>query len=83
MIRVFLPTHLRTLARVGREVQVDVEGQVTLSAVLDALEAEYPMLRGTMRDQITHKRRDFVRFFACQVSPPSAEAYTWPPVVPK
>jgi hypothetical protein len=66
MIRVFLPTHLRTLARVGREVQVDVEGQVTLSAVLDALEAEYPMLRGTMRDQITHKRRDFVRFFACQ-----------------
>ena len=66
MIRVVLPTHLRTLARVGREVQIDVQGQVTQSAVLDALEAEYPMLRGTMRDQVTHQRRAFVRFFACQ-----------------
>ena len=66
MIRVVLPTHLRTLARVGREVQIEVQGHVTQSAVLDALEAEYPMLRGTMRDQVTHQRRAFVRFFACQ-----------------
>ena|SRR5437773_1032588 len=66
MIRVLLPTHLRTLARVGREVQLEVEGPLTQSAVLDALEERYPMLRGTMRDQLTHKRRPFVRFFACQ-----------------
>src|SRR5438477_935618 len=66
MIRVLLPTHLRTLARVGREVQLEVEGSVTQSSVLDALEERYPMLRGTMRDQLTHKRRPFVRFFACQ-----------------
>ncbi|MBV8718604.1 MAG: MoaD/ThiS family protein [Chloroflexi bacterium] len=66
MIRVVLPTHLKTLARVTGEVQLQVEGPVTQSAVLDALEARYPMLRGTMRDQQTHKRRPFVRFFACQ-----------------
>jgi sulfur-carrier protein len=66
MIRVLLPTHLRTLARVDREVQLEVEGPATLRSVLDALEASYPMLRGTMRDQVTYKRRPFVRFFACQ-----------------
>lgn len=66
MIRVVLPTHLRTLARVDREVQLEVEGQVTQCSVLDALEACYPMLRGTMRDHVTHQRRPFVRFFACQ-----------------
>jgi sulfur-carrier protein len=66
MIRVLLPTHLRTLARVDREVQLEVDGQVTQQSVLDALEARYPMLRGTMRDQSTYKRRPFVRFFACQ-----------------
>jgi sulfur-carrier protein len=66
MIRVVLPTHLRTLARVDGEVKVEIEGPVTQSSVLDALEATYPMLRGTMRDQVTHKRRPFVRFFACK-----------------
>jgi sulfur-carrier protein len=66
MIRVVLPAHLRTLARVGSEVQVNVEEPVTLVSVLDALEAQYPMLRGTIRDQVTHQRRPFVRFFACQ-----------------
>lgn len=66
MIRVVLPAHLRTLARVGSEVQLNVEGPVTLLAVLAALEAQYPMLRGTIRDQVTHQRRPFVRFFACQ-----------------
>ena len=66
MIRVVLPTHLKTLAKVNGEVQLDVKGPVTQSSILDALEAHYPMLRGTMRDQITHKRRPFVRFFACQ-----------------
>jgi hypothetical protein len=65
MIRVALPQHLRTLARVDREVQLEVEGQATQASVLDALEAAYPMLRGTMRDHVTHKRRPFVRFFAC------------------
>ncbi len=65
MIRVRLPTPLRTLARVGGEVQLDVEGQPTLAAVLTALEAEYPMLRGTLRDQNTSQRRPFIRFFAC------------------
>jgi sulfur-carrier protein len=65
MIRVILPTHLRTLARVDTEVQLDVEGAVTQRAVLDALEARYPMLRGTIRDHVTHQRRAFVRFFAC------------------
>src|SRR5262244_4477619 len=65
MIRVVLPTHLRTLARVDGEVQLDVEGPATLRAVLDALEACYPMLRGTIRDHVTQRRRAFVRFFAC------------------
>ncbi len=66
MIRVVLPVHLRTLAKVGREVTLDVAGQVTMSTVLEALEARYPMLRGTVRDQMTHERRAFVRFFASQ-----------------
>ena len=66
MIRVVLPAPLRTLARVGREVQLDVQGQPTIESVLDALEAQYPVLRGTLRDHTTHKRRPFVRFFACQ-----------------
>ncbi len=65
MIRVALPHHLRTLASVGKEVEVQVEGPVTLGAILDAVEARYPMLRGTIRDQVTHQRRDFIRFFAC------------------
>src|SRR5215510_6007791 len=66
MIRVVLPTHLRTLARVEGEVQLHVEGPVTQRAVLDALEARYPMLRGTIRDHGTQRRRAFVRFFACE-----------------
>ena len=66
MIRVELPQHLRTLAKVGREVELEVEGPVTTRSVLDALEARYPMLRGTIRDHVTLKRRDFLRFFACQ-----------------
>jgi hypothetical protein len=66
MIRVELPQHLRTLAHVGREVELDVEGAVTQRSVLDALEARYPMLRGTIRDQVTQQRRAFLRFFACQ-----------------
>ncbi len=66
MIRVVLPQHLRTLARVGGEVTLEVTGPVTQRAVLDALEARYPMLRGTVRDHVTHKRRAFVRFFACE-----------------
>lgn len=65
MIRVVLPAHLRKLARVDREVTVDVVGPVTQRSVLDALEARYPMLRGTIRDHDTHRRRPFVRFFAC------------------
>jgi molybdopterin synthase sulfur carrier subunit len=65
MIRVVLPQHLRTLARVDGEVTLDVKGEVTQRAVLDALEARYPMLRGTIRDHVTLKRRPFVRFFAC------------------
>ncbi len=65
MIRVVLPAHLRTLARVNDEVILDIDGQVTQRAVLDALEARYPMLRGTIRDHVTQKRRPFVRFFAC------------------
>ncbi len=65
MIRVVLPAHLRTLARVDGEVKLDVGGEVTQSSVLDALEARYPMLRGTIRDHVTKKRRPFVRFFAC------------------
>ena len=66
MIRVILPAHLRALARVDGEVRLDVAGQATQCAVLDALEARYPMLRGTIRDQQSGKRRAFVRFFACQ-----------------
>jgi molybdopterin synthase sulfur carrier subunit len=66
MIRVVLPAHLRKLARVDREVELEVEGQVTQRTVLDALEARYPMLRGTIRDQVTQRRRPFVRFFACE-----------------
>jgi molybdopterin converting factor small subunit len=66
MIRVVLPAHLRTLAHVDREVKLDVEGQVTQRSVLDALEASYPMLRGTIRDHVTHQRRAFLRFFACE-----------------
>ena len=66
MIRVVLPAHLRTLARVDGEVELDVAGQVTQRVVLDALEARYPMLCGTIRDHVTRKRRPFVRFFACE-----------------
>jgi sulfur-carrier protein len=65
IIRVTLPAHLRKLARVDGEVKLDVEGPVTQGSVLDALEARYPMLRGTIRDQVTQRRRAFVRFFAC------------------
>ena len=65
MIRVVLPTHLRTLARLNGEVQLLLDGQATQRTVLDALEAKYPMLRGTIRDHGTQQRRPFVRFFAC------------------
>jgi sulfur-carrier protein len=65
MIRVELPMHLRTLARVDKEVQLEVQGPVTLRSVLDALEARYPMLMGTVRDHATQQRRPFLRFFAC------------------
>ncbi|HWT04299.1 MAG TPA: MoaD/ThiS family protein [Xanthomonadales bacterium] len=61
-----LPAHLRTLSRASGEVQVDVGGSVTVASVLDALEARYPVLRGAIRDHVTHKRRPFVRFFACE-----------------
>lgn len=66
MIRIVLPAHLRTLARLDGEVKLEVEGPITQRSVLDALESSYPMLRGTIRDQVTHQRRPFVRFFACQ-----------------
>jgi len=66
MIRVGLPVHLRTLARVDGEVVLDVEGPVTQRSVLDAIEARYPVLRGTIRDHVTQQRRPFVRFFACE-----------------
>jgi hypothetical protein len=66
MIRVILPSHLRSLARVNGEVEVDVEGRATLGSVLDALESDYPVLRGTIRDHVTRQRRPFVRFFACE-----------------
>jgi sulfur-carrier protein len=66
MIRVVLPQHLQTLARAGSEVTLDVAGPLTLGALLDALEERYPVLRGTIRDHTTHKRRAFVRFFACE-----------------
>jgi len=66
VIRVVLPAHLRTLAQIDGEVKLDVEGQATQRSVLDALEACYPMLRGTIRDHVTQQRRAFVRFFACE-----------------
>jgi sulfur-carrier protein len=66
MIRVVLPAHLRTLAQVGFEVTLEIDGAVTLRSVLDALEARYPMLQGTIRDHGTLQRRPFLRFFACQ-----------------
>lgn len=66
MIRVVLPAHLRILAQAPGEIDLDVRGEVTQRSILDALETRYPMLRGTIRDQITHQRRAFVRFFACQ-----------------
>jgi hypothetical protein len=76
MIRVVLPYHLRTLARVGGEMKLGVTGVVTQRSVLDALEASYPVLRGTIRDQVTEQRRPFLRFFACEqdlsLEPPDA-----------
>jgi molybdopterin synthase sulfur carrier subunit len=66
MIRVILPAHLRTLGGTGEEVHLEVQGQVSLRSVLDALEARYPTLQGTIRDHVTQKRRPFVRFFACE-----------------
>ena len=65
MIRVELPQHLQTLARVGREVTLEIEGAITQAAILDALEARYPVLEGAIRDHVTKKRRAFLRFFAC------------------
>jgi len=65
-VRVVLPSHLRTLAKVDHELKLDVAGTVTQRSILDALEARYPMLRGTIRDQVTQQRRAFVRFFACE-----------------
>ncbi|MGD9765124.1 MAG: MoaD/ThiS family protein [Candidatus Binatia bacterium] len=77
MIRLVLPAHLRKLAQVDREVSLDVAAPVTQRAVLDALEARYPMLRGTIRDRVTQRRRPFVRFFACEEDlshePPDAQ----------
>ena len=66
MIRVVLPYHLRNLAKIGAEVTIEVEGRVTQRAVLDAIEARFPMLRGTIRDAVTQRRRPFLRFFACE-----------------
>jgi molybdopterin synthase sulfur carrier subunit len=66
MIRVIIPYHLKSLAQITGEVQLDVVGPATLRAVLDALESHYPMLRGTVRDHVTGRRRDFIRFFACE-----------------
>jgi molybdopterin synthase sulfur carrier subunit len=66
MIRIELPAHLRTLARIDGEVEIEVAGEATLRSVLDALEAGYPMLRGTIRDHVTQQRRPFVRFYACE-----------------
>jgi sulfur-carrier protein len=65
MIRVVLPFHLRTLANVGKEVELSIEAPITIGTVLDAVEDRYPMLRGTIRDHVTHQRRPFIRFFAC------------------
>ena len=67
MIRIVMPAHLRTLARVSGEVELEVEGPITQRAVLDALEARYPVLRGTIRDHVTKRRRAFLRFFACEL----------------
>ncbi len=76
MIRVILPPHLRTLAHVGAEVKLEVDGAVTPRSILDALEARYPMLRGTIRDHVTGQRRPMLRFFACEADfshePPDA-----------
>jgi sulfur-carrier protein len=76
MIRVELPAHLRTLAHVSGEIELEVEGQATQRSVLDAIEARYPMLRGTIRDHVTQERRPFLRFFACEedlsLEPPDA-----------
>jgi len=76
MIRVVLPMQLRSLANVGREIELQVENPATLGSVLDTLEARYPMLRGTIRDQVTKQRRAFIRFFACgediSLEPPDA-----------
>ena len=66
MIRVVLPYHLKALANISGEVQLDVEGRATLRSVLDALEARHPMLRGTIRDHVTYERRPYIRFFACE-----------------
>jgi molybdopterin synthase sulfur carrier subunit len=66
MIRVVLPYHLRNLAKTDRQVELQVDGEVTIASVLDALEAQYPVLRGNIRDHVTKKRRDFLRFFALQ-----------------
>jgi len=66
MIRIVLPAHLRDLAHVGSEFEIDVAGPITARAILDAIEVRYPMLRGTIRDQVTHQRRPLVRFFACE-----------------
>jgi sulfur-carrier protein len=66
VIRVVLPAHLRALAKITGDLHVDVDGAATQRSVLDAIEARYPMLRGTMRDQSTHRRRPFIRFFACE-----------------
>ncbi|MEJ2237828.1 MAG: MoaD/ThiS family protein [Gemmatimonadales bacterium] len=66
MIRVVLPAHLKTLAKIGSEVELEIAGPVTQRSVLDALEQRYPVLRGTLRDQVTQRRRDFLRFFACE-----------------
>jgi len=66
MIRVVIPPHLRTLAHVNGEVLLNIDGPVTQRAILDTLEEQYPVLRGTIRDHVTHKRRAFVRFFACE-----------------
>jgi len=82
MIQVVLPAHLRTLAQVDGEVALDVKGQVTQRSILDALEARYPVLRGTIRDHVTQERRPFLRFFACQEdwSHESPDAPLPPPV---
>jgi molybdopterin synthase sulfur carrier subunit len=66
MIRVIIPQHLRALAHVGSEVELQIDGPITQRSVLDAIEARYPMLRGTIRDQVTQQRRPFLRFFACE-----------------